>query len=97
AGLGFAHITLGFSNQLAPRETFPQAADAARRALALDPLLADAHATQGMVKLLDRWDWASAEKELREAIRLRPSSAVAHHWYSHYLVAMGKFDQSLEE
>jgi TolB-like protein/DNA-binding winged helix-turn-helix (wHTH) protein/Tfp pilus assembly protein PilF len=97
AGLAFAHIALGFSNQLAPREAFPQAADAARKALALDPLLADAHATQGMVSLLDRWDWVGAEKELREAIRLNPSYAVARHWYSHYLVAMGKFDQSLEE
>jgi TolB-like protein/Tfp pilus assembly protein PilF len=97
AGLAHAYVGLGFSNQLAPREAFPQAADAARKALALDPLLADAHATQGMVNLLDRWDWVGAEKELGEAIRLNPSFAVARHWYSHYLVAMGRFDRSLGE
>jgi TolB-like protein/Flp pilus assembly protein TadD len=97
AGLAFAHITLGFSNQVAPRDTFPQAAAAAKKALLLNPALAEAHASEGMVNLLDRWDWQGAERELREAIRLNPSNAVARHWYSHYLVAMGKYDQSLEE
>jgi tetratricopeptide (TPR) repeat protein len=50
-----------------------------------------------MVNLLSRWDWTGAESELRESIRLSPSSAIARHWYSHYLVAMGRFPESLAE
>jgi TolB-like protein/DNA-binding winged helix-turn-helix (wHTH) protein len=97
AGLGHTYIGLGFSNQLAPADAFPKAAQATAKALSLDPSLADAHAVQGMVNLLSRWDWRGAESELRESIRLNPSSAIARHWYSHYLVAMGRFPESLAE
>src|SRR5262249_41409962 len=77
AGLGHTYIGLGFSNQLAPADTFPRAAEAATKALALDPTLPNAHFVQGTVNLLYRWDWAGAERELHEAIRLNPAYAVA--------------------
>ena len=41
-------------------EMYPQAVTAARRALELDPSLADAHASLGFVKLNWEWDWEGA-------------------------------------
>ncbi len=43
------------------------------------------------------WDWSGAEREFKEAIALNPNYATAHHWYSHYLVAMGRLDEAVNE
>jgi tetratricopeptide (TPR) repeat protein len=50
-----------------------------------------------MINLLYDWDWASAEREFRRAIELDPNNANAHHWYSHYLLPMGRNEESLAE
>ena len=42
-------------------------------------------------------DWTGAERAFRRAIALNPNDVSAHHWYSHYLVSMGRFDESLAE
>src|SRR5262249_32005558 len=69
----------------------------AERALAIDPQLAEAHAVLAMLRLSYRWDRAGSEQEIREAIRLNPSSAVAHQYYSATLTTMGKFDDAIAE
>ncbi|MBZ0088823.1 MAG: tetratricopeptide repeat protein, partial [Thermoanaerobaculia bacterium] len=80
AGLAEAYAYLGFLEVSAPGEAFPKARAAARRALELDPSLSDAHAALGWIAALHDWNWAESERELREAVLLNPSSAVAHHW-----------------
>ncbi len=70
---------------------------AARRALALDPDLAEAHAALAIVRLFHDSDWAAAERELKQAISLQPSYASAHHWYAFLHAARGHFDQALAE
>jgi hypothetical protein len=55
---------------------------AALKALELDPLLAEAHASLGMVKTLYEWDWAGGENEIREALRLNPSYETVYGWYA---------------
>jgi TolB-like protein len=82
---------------LPPTEAFPKAIAAAERALQLDDTLSDAHEALGYTKLYYTWDWVGAEKELRRAIALNPSSADAHHWYSHYLLSSGRVTESLQE
>jgi TolB-like protein/Tfp pilus assembly protein PilF len=66
------------------------------KALELDESLAEAHTTLGFFKMNYDWDWQGAEKELRRAIELNPNYAFAHHILSHYLLLMGKNDESLE-
>ena len=42
-------------------------------------------------------DWAGAEREFRRAIELDPEYVWAHHWYSLFLAAMGRHQESFGE
>jgi len=42
-------------------------------------------------------DWSNAEREFKRAIELDPEFAHAHNWYSHFLMAMGRIDESFAE
>lgn len=62
---------------------------AARRALALDPSLADAHAALGMVHA-SRLEWHDAEAELRAAVAAEPYNGVVNMWYGNLLRNLGR-------
>ncbi|MDP9087736.1 MAG: winged helix-turn-helix domain-containing protein [Pseudomonadota bacterium] len=78
------------------KEAFAKAEDAARKALQLDPSLAEAHASLAGIKLYD-WDWSGAEREFKEALALNPNYATAHLGYSYYLSLMGRLDEAVKE
>jgi serine/threonine protein kinase/tetratricopeptide (TPR) repeat protein len=98
-GLADAYATLGlFYYQFAPPpETFPLAREAAGKALEIDPSLGEAHSSLANVLLFYDWDWATAGQEFRRALELDPADSNARHWYSHYLLALGRFDESLAQ
>jgi TolB-like protein/DNA-binding winged helix-turn-helix (wHTH) protein/lipoprotein NlpI len=82
----------------APQQEFmPKARAAALNALALDDSLAEAHASLALVAENYDYDWQTAEKEFRRAIRLNPDYATAHQWYAEYLAWQGRFDEALVE
>ena len=94
----YSNLSMGFNFALPrPEKTFPNAKQAALRALEIDNTLAEAHASLGLVK--ERWDWdfADAEAEYRRAIELNPDYATAHHRYGVFLAAMGRFEESISE
>jgi TolB-like protein/Flp pilus assembly protein TadD len=99
AGLADSYQVLGSweGGILPPQEAFPKAIAAYEKALEIDGTLSDAHSSLGYAKLYYYWDWAGAEKELKRAIELNPKSENAHHWYSHYLLSMGRTEESLAE
>jgi eukaryotic-like serine/threonine-protein kinase len=76
---------------------YDSAERAARRAIALDPRSAEAHASLGEILINGRWDWAGAERELQTAIGLDPDYATAHQWYGELLNGLGHTDQALAE
>jgi serine/threonine-protein kinase len=80
-----------------PKDAYPEARAAARKALELDESLGEAHATLAFVHTFYDWDWPNAEKEFKRAIDLNPSYATAHHWHSDLLAATGRLDESLNE
>ncbi|HJR79091.1 MAG TPA: tetratricopeptide repeat protein [Anaerolineales bacterium] len=96
-GLADSYATLAFLEFMAPHEAYPKARAAAMRALSLAPQLAEAHTSLGLIKFQYDWDWKGAEQEFREAIRLHPSYALAHHFFADYLKAMGRFEEALAE
>ena len=91
SGLADAHAELGYVfGRVPPTEAMPKAKRAARRALELDPTLAEGHTSLGIVTFFYDWDWAFAERELQEAIRLNPNYARAHHGYAGLLTALNR-------
>lgn len=95
-GLADCYV-LGNILQMPPKQAMPMAAEAARKALAIDNQLAEAHTSLAKIKLSYEWDWAGAEAEFKEAIRLNPGYATAHQWYGVYLSEMGRHDESVRE
>ena len=65
-------------------EAMPKARQAAQKALEMDDMLAEAHATLGMVRLFYDWDWPAAEQQFKRAIALNPNYADVYLWYSEY-------------
>ena len=82
---------------LAPREAFAKAKAAASKALALDGTLGEAHTSLAFSLDLFDWDWESAGKEYRRAIRLNPSYATAHQWYAWHLIVLGRNSEAITE
>ena len=66
---------------------WPKAEATARKALALDQTLGQAHATVGFVRWFWLWDWSGADREYKLAIALNPNYATAHQWYGIYLAS----------
>lgn len=98
SGLADCYASLAFSfdtGAIAPREAIPKAKAAALKALELDDTLAEARTSLAFIKLHYDWDWPAAEEEFKRAIEMNPNYANAHHWYSHYLMAMGLVAESL--
>jgi tetratricopeptide (TPR) repeat protein len=79
-----------------PIEIRPLAIAAAKRALEIDPQLAEAHAALAYARLYD-WEWAAAEEGFKRSIDLNPSYASAHLWYSHHLSMRKRPDEALRE
>lgn len=97
AGIADSYLVLGAHGRLPPAEAFPKAREAARMALHLDDNLAEAHTSLGWIKAFVDWDWPGGDREFRRAVDLQPNYPTAHHWYSHYLAAVGLLDDSLTE
>jgi TolB-like protein/DNA-binding winged helix-turn-helix (wHTH) protein len=97
AGLADALHLLVLFGAVPPREGVPPAEEAARKALALDDMLADTHATLGTIRFRYHWDWSGGEAEMRRALELNPSSAAAHHDLAWLLLAAHRFDEALAE
>ncbi len=70
---------------------------AVKKALELDDRLGEAHAALGNFKYINEWDFSAAEREFKKAIELNPNYTPARHWYSHYLIDMDRFNESLRE
>jgi serine/threonine protein kinase/Flp pilus assembly protein TadD len=97
AGLANAYSIMGIYGPISPREAYPQAREAALKALQLDDNLAAAHVALGAVKILEEWDWQGAGQQLRRAIEIEPNNVDAHNLYSYYLQAIGQADVAVDE
>jgi TolB-like protein/DNA-binding winged helix-turn-helix (wHTH) protein/Tfp pilus assembly protein PilF len=96
-GLADTYNVMSFYGGPPPSECFPKAEVAARKALSLDPGLGEAHAALGETLFSYHWNWAGAEREFREAIRLAPEYAPAHHWYGQLLSMLRRHSEAIAE
>lgn len=96
-GLADSYNLLARYGFLSPNAAFPEAKEAAQAALAIDPLIAEAHASLAYASFSYDWKWFVAEREFRLAIDLDQNCANAHHWYGLYWAAMGELDKAIQE
>ena len=96
AGMATAYVG-GQGTGIPSKEAHRLGRAAAVKALDLDPGLSDAHAALAFVLFDEDWDFAGAERELRQALELNPSNIAAHHGFSHFLLSVGRPDEAFAE
>jgi len=96
SGLADTYLLQREFGSMSDEVAYPQAARAARTALALDPRLADAWLDQAFVAWWWQGDSSTAFRDFTTALELNPDSAKAQHWYATALCAHGDYARSLQ-
>jgi DNA-binding winged helix-turn-helix (wHTH) protein/Tfp pilus assembly protein PilF/TolB-like protein len=97
AGIATAYLRLSFYDTAGGDQPLHKAQDFARKAIKLDPVLAQAHAVLGFADYAQDWDFANAETELKTAIQLDSSQADYHDWLGMLFATQGRFDEGLQQ
>jgi serine/threonine protein kinase/tetratricopeptide (TPR) repeat protein len=97
---GFAEtyiVAPAYGIGIASKQARTLADEATRKALELDPSLAEAHTARAIV-LCQLWKWKEAEAEFRRSLELSPNNANTHYFYAmEFLNARKRMDESLAE
>ena len=96
SGLADCSSGLAWHGFAAPNEVLPIAKAAALKAIEIDPLSGEAHASLALA-LSHQRSWVAAEIEFKRALQLNPAYANAHHWYGDYLSVAGRHEEALAE
>jgi serine/threonine-protein kinase len=97
AGLADAYAFMGIYAVQRPRSAFARAAEAAERALALDPNLPEAHTSIAFIKLAHEWDLPAASRAFARSLELDPDQSVTRIYYSWLLVLQGDVGSATRE
>ena len=97
AGLADAYNSFAFLGITPSKEAHTLSRKFAEKAMAIDPALAEAHASAGGVKFLYDWDWDGASAQFLRAIELNPDCAAARQRYAEVLSARGDALQAMEQ
>jgi tetratricopeptide (TPR) repeat protein len=93
AGLADARSLLSLYGYAPPDSVLPRAQRAAERAVALDPDLAEAHASLALVNDYQR-NAPPAVREYERALDLNPNYARAHQWLGNLELALGQLEKA---
>ena len=96
SGLSMALVLFPHFQKLSVDEVRRDVEHAARRALDLDPTLAQPHVALGMLHQFD-YQWEQAEADYREAIRLEPRNVEARIQYTRNLLFRGRAAEALSQ
>ncbi len=98
SGLADAHTLMADYGLSTPGVSMPKAKAAAMRAIELDPSLAEAYASLGLIRSLYEWEWEAARVLYNRANELNPGYATAHHWLGIDWYALnGRFEEARAE
>jgi TolB-like protein/Tfp pilus assembly protein PilF len=98
SGVADTYLLLPLFGGANPADVYPKAKDAANKAAALDPNLAEPHAALGVIGNIFDFDFPMSMREFEKAIALNPNYATAHHWFGNSLLeCIGDFDRSVAE
>jgi eukaryotic-like serine/threonine-protein kinase len=99
AGLAAAYHLVSSTpySMMAPREGYPKALEACRKAISLDPNNSEAHAMRGIVRFVFERDAKAAESDFRRSRELDPRYAQGPQLYSFMLMSLGRMDEAIRE
>jgi len=99
SGLADSYNSLGFYGLAKPEDSLPQAKAAAMRAIALDPLLGEAHTSLALSLFQYDWDRVGVEREFLRALELKPQNPLARCWYGVFCLqwAAERFEEGLAQ
>jgi tetratricopeptide (TPR) repeat protein len=96
-GLADTYILLREYTLMPEAESYARAAAAAKKAIALDDSLAEAHRSLAFDEIWGNWDFEAGEKEFQRAIELNPEDPVTHLWFANAFAAPGWYAVCLRE
>jgi TolB-like protein/Flp pilus assembly protein TadD len=97
AGLAAAYAASSFQGFMDHTDELMQMRTAAEKAIALDPLLSEAHQALGMIYARDGL-WAQSEKSFRRAIQLEPGNSLAYSDLTlTILLPLGRIEEGVHE
>jgi TolB-like protein/DNA-binding winged helix-turn-helix (wHTH) protein len=96
AGLADYYGEAAADGALNPLQALPQAEALARKAVALDDQLAEAHLSLGASILISQWDWVHAMEEISRALELNPRLVQAIHFRARMLSLAGRHQEAIE-
>lgn len=96
-GLADVYGASAANSWIPPKEGYPKAKAAIRKALEIDDTLANAHASLGAMYMFSDLDWNAAEREYKLALELDPNYAITHAVYSYLLTALRRHDEAIAE
>lgn len=76
-GLSNVHIFQSDYGYIPFNQGYPEAQKELKKALMLNPNLADAYANNGLIKYSYHWDWSGASRSYKKALELAPENATA--------------------
>lgn len=98
AGLAEVYANLGTRAYIPPTEGRRKLEEAARKSVALDDNLAEAHVMMGnYYTAFAPYQFAEGDRELRRAIELKPSLAIAHLYLALSFLRQNRLDEGLNE
>ena len=95
AGLSDCYWWSSVWGNLPPRQTYPKAIEAAKRAVEIDDTLGEAHASLASIHAFYEWNWEAAEREYIRALELAPGSSYTRVYYSLYLNLQRRYDEAI--
>ncbi|MCI4319293.1 MAG: hypothetical protein L3K23_04060 [Thermoplasmata archaeon] len=96
SGIADCYSILVNQSWIDPKEGGAKAQEAAERAIALDPRMAEAHASLGL-SFARQYRWSESEREFRRAIELNPMYASARQWYYLDLMSLGREAEAIHQ
>jgi len=97
ASKGSTYISMPFWGNLAPNEVFPKARENALKALELDSTNGQAYGVLAFISMMYDWDYETADRHFKTALKINPKEAIVHLNYSVYMGVTQQFNKSINE
>jgi eukaryotic-like serine/threonine-protein kinase len=94
-GLADAHSNLADLGAVAVADGYEAARGEVKKALALDPDLAEAYAAEGWIRVAYDWDWSGADAAYKRALELEPGNASVIRRAGALAGTLGRFDEAI--